>query len=658
MERMSPRTRRPDLRENALRAAGEHLAPLPKRDRDIFLVRLDRYWDDLVDGLTPPYGEHSDFEGFVVCLAGLLARNYAARSEELKLLDLTRMVDPGWFQSEKTIGYVCYTDLFAGDLRRLPRRLPYLEELGVTYLHLMPLLATRDGANDGGYAVRDYREVEPRLGTMDDLRDVCRVFREAGVSVCVDLVLNHTAREHEWARRARDGEPEYREMYLTFPDRTMPDAYGATLPEVFPATSPGSFTYDEELGDGGGWVWTTFEGFQWDLDWSNPKVFTEMTDVLLDLANVGVEVVRLDAVAFLWKRLGTDCQNQPEAHDLLQALRACTRIVYPAPIHKAEAIVSPKDLTHYLGTHSRYGRESDLAYHNGLMVQFWSTLASRDARLMTRTLSEFPEKPATTAWATYLRCHDDIGWAIADEDAAAVGLDGHAHRAFLSDYYAGDFPGSHAKGAVYQQNPGTGDRRISGTLASLAGVEAAIEAGDRDLLDLAVKRILLGHALMLGYGGAPLLYMGDELGLTNDSSYLKDPEKRPDNRWMHRPPMDRDIVAKRHDETTVTGRVFSGVRRLVAARKRTTHLHAATQTITGDTAHPHVYVFVRPHPLGALVALHNFTEQTQYINQDALHEPGLRGPYDHLTASRVPQTPGDIVLAPYQAMWLTEAPES
>ncbi|AHY46369.1 Alpha amylase, catalytic domain [Rubrobacter radiotolerans] len=643
------------LKERALTAAGEWLLGLPERDRDIFLVRLSRYWRDLVEGLRPPYGGREDFEAFVIGLVESLTESYVARPEDLKKLDLRRMLEPGWFQDERTVGYVLYTDLFSGDLKSLPERLPYLRELGVTYLHLMPLLATRKGENDGGYAVSDYRKVEPRLGTLDDLREVCRSLREAGISLCLDLVLNHTAREHEWAAKARAGEQEYQEMYLTFPDRKLPDAYEATLPEVFPETSPGSFTYDAEMGR---WVWTTFESYQWDLDWSNPKVFCEMAGVLLYLANTGVEVFRLDAVAFLWKRLGTDCQNQPEAHDLLQALRACSRIVCPAVVHKAEAIVSPDDLVHYLGTGERHGRESDLAYHNSLMVHYWSSLASRDVRLASRALARFPEKPSGTAWATYLRGHDDIGWAITDEDAAAVGLSGFAHRAFLSDYYSGSFPGSHARGAVYQENPLTGDRRISGTLASLAGVEAALEANDERLLDLAVGRILLGYALMFGYGGVPLMYMGDEISLTNDRSYLKDPRKARDNRWMHRPPMDWKKAGRRSDPRGVEGRVFRGVVELVAARKRTPHLNAAAPTHVLETGHPHVLTYIRSHPLGTLVGLHNFTEDTQYMNAGLLRHQGMEEFYDRISASPLrPDWKDDLVLSPYGSLWVTAPPK-
>jgi amylosucrase len=635
--------------------ARDHLAGLPSRDVDVFLLRLERYWEDLYDGLVPPYGARKDFGEFLHGLVRCLAEAYAARPEDLKLLDLERNLVPGWFQSERRIGYVFYVDRFAGTLAGVEERLSYLREVGATYLHLMPLLKPRPGPNDGGYAVEDYRSVDPRLGTMDDLEALCATLRAEGVSVCLDLVLNHCAREHEWAVKARAGEREYLEMFHTFPDRTVPDEYERFLPEVLPETAPGNFTYVEGLDR---WVWTSFADYQWDLNWSNPRVFLEMTDVLLYLANKGVEVFRLDAVAFMWKRPGTDCQNQPEVHDLLQALRACSRIAAPAVAHKAEAIVSPDHLIHYLGTHSRYGRVSDLAYHNSLMVQYWSSLASRDTSLMTHVLTHFPEKPANTAWGTYVRGHDDIGWAITEEDAAGVGLDGAAHRSFLSDYYAGDFPGSHARGAVYQENPLTNDRRISGTLASLAGLELALEKGDEVLLEMSIRRVLLGHALILGYGGVPLIYMGDEIGLLNDASYLKDPSKADDNRWMHRPPMDWEKAERRAVPGTVEQRVFDGIRALVAARKRTPHLHAATPTNVLDPHNNRVFAFVRPHPLGPLVALHNFTEHEQHLSLELPRSQGVHDPYDRLREGPPDIIYGDTVrLAPYEVVWLTGSPD-
>ncbi len=627
------------------------LSNLPARDVDVFMLRLERYWQDLFDGLEQPYNTRADFEKFVTSLVERLATGYRARPEELKLLDLERGLTPGWFQDERRIGYVFYADRFAGDLRGIEPKLPYLKELGVNYVHLMPLLKPRPGPNDGGYAVEDYRMVDPALGTMDDLGEVCAALRAEGISVCLDLVLNHCAREHEWAARARAGEEEYVKMFHTFPDRTAPDAYERTLPEVLPETAPGNFTWDEAMQR---WVWTTFGDYQWDLDWSNPRVFLEVADILLYLANVGVEVFRLDAVAFMWKRLGTDCQNQPEVHDLLQALRACSRIAAPAVIHKAEAIVSPDNLIHYLGTHSRYGKESDLAYHNSLMVQIWSSLASRDTSLMTRTLMDFPEKPANTAWGTYVRGHDDIGWAITEEDAARVGLDGPAHRAFLSDYYSGEFPGSPARGEVYQLNPQTGDRRISGTLASLAGLEAALESGDPLLVEMSVRRILLAHAVILGYGGVPLIYMGDEIGLLNDFSYLQDPSRKDDNRWMHRPPMDWKRAERRNEPGAVEERIYGGIRALIEARKRTPHLHAATPTHVLDPYNNRVFAFVRPHPLGPLVAVHNFTEHDQRFSGDLPRSQGVYDFHDRISGQPLIIGGVDTVrLGPYQTVWIT-----
>jgi amylosucrase len=431
--------------------------------------------------------------------------------------------------------------------------LPYLRELGVTYLHLMPFLLPRPGDNDGGYAVADYRTVRPDLGTLDNLRDLTAAMRGHGISLVCDLVLNHVAREHGWAQAAREGSEQHRRYFHVFPDRELPDAYERTLPEVFPDFAPGNFTYDPDLQ---GWVWTTFNSWQWDVDWSNPEVFVEYADLVLFLANLGVEIFRLDAVAFLWKRMGTNCQNQPEVHALTQALRAVARMACPAVAFKAEAIVGPADLVHYLGQGHHHGKVSDLAYHNTLMVQVWSMLAAGDAQLAVQALRALPAAPTTTAWITYVRCHDDIGWAIDDGDAAAVGLSGYAHRAFLSDWYSGEFPGSPARGLVFQYNPATGDRRISGTAGSLTGVESAEGSGDQAALDAAIDRLLLAHAIVYGWGGIPVLWSGDELALVNDAGWAQEEGHEADNRWAHRPRLPQDDVERRRDPSTAAGRVF------------------------------------------------------------------------------------------------------
>lgn len=632
------------LQEGPLRELGPTQA-------DLFGIRYDLYMADVLRPLWLLYGERDDFESCVYRFLQIVAHAYAARPEGLRRLDLRRQAEPDWFQQSKLMGYVAYTERFAGRLDRVAEKIPYLQELGVTYLHLMPLLKPRPGPNDGGYAVMNYREVDPRLGSMADLEALATELREQGISLCIDFVCNHTAEDHRWARRALAGEEGYQDYYLTFPDRTMPDRYEQTLPEIFPDFAPGNFTYYQEMDR---WVWTTFNEYQWDLNYANPAVFAEMLETILFLANRGVEILRMDAVAFMWKRLGTDCQNQPEAHYLLQAFRALSRIAAPGLLLKAEAIVSPDRLIPYLGLGRAANKECELAYHNAFMVLLWSGLAERRIVLMTHALQQMPDSPSGSAWTTYVRCHDDIGWAVRDEDAAAVGLSGGLHRAFLSDFYTGRFRGSFARGATFQFNPKTGDRRVSGSLASLAGLEQALDNEDDEEVDLAIRRILLLHNLIFAFGGIPLLYMGDEIGLLNDYGYLDDPDLADDNRWMHRPFMDWEKAARRHDEKTVTGRIFQGVARLAEARKRTFELHAEAGTHAVWTHNERVFGLLRASPRGRILILANFDGSAQEVPRHRVHEIEFTGPLLNCVNGAELDAWSPLSLAPYEAMWLRQ----
>jgi amylosucrase len=636
----------PDVPSTVMASALAVLDAEPEADRTVLLARVRRYWPDLVEGLTEAYGTRAP--ELAADLVDLAARRFVERPAQLRLLDLQRHVAPDWFQSPSMLGYAAYTERFAGTLKGVIDCVPYLAELGVTYLHLMPLLQPRPRPNDGGYAVMDYRKVREDLGTFDDIVTLTDVLRQQGISLTLDLVINHVAAEHEWARRARAGEERYRNYFHIYPDRTEPDAYERTLPEVFPAFAPGSFSWDADLN---GWVWTTFNTWQWDLNWHNPDVFAEFADIVCFLANHGVECLRLDAIAFIWKRLGTDCQNQPEVHALTQALRAVARIAAPALVFKAEAIVGPDQLVPYLGVGRHSGKVSDLAYHNSLMVQIWSALASRDARLMTEAMRGFPPKAPTTSWATYVRCHDDIGWAIGDEDAAAVGLNGFLHRRFLADYYSGAYPGSDAIGLVFQENPDTGDRRISGSAASLAGLEAALAAGgDPRRVDIAVRRLLVAHLIMLGFGGLPLLYMGDEIALLNDYSYVEDPEHADDNRWVHRPRMPWDVVERRHVEGTIEHRVWHSLREAVSVRAGLVAMHGSVEAELLDPVNPAIFATVRRHPAQTVVGLFNMTEQHQWWPRWAVP---LGGDLTEALTGAPPS--GDVNglrLGPYAAYWL------
>lgn len=603
-----------------------------------FLTRLERFFTELRDPLVALYGGDPRLPEQFAKLLDALAATARDRDGELRRLDHEREITPDWLQREQAVGYVCYVDRFAGTLAGVRDKLPYLRELGVNYLHLMPLLAARPEPNDGGYAVVDYGAVEPSLGTMDDLRVLAGDLHSHGMALCVDVVLNHTAREHAWTR-------ENLAYYRTFPDRAEPDAYERTLPEVFPGIAPGSFTWVPELDR---WVWTTFNDYQWDLDYTNPAVFREMAEVVLRLTDVGIDVLRLDAVPFLWKRKGTDCQNQPEVHQLLQALRAVARIAAPGVAFKAEAIVSPADLVTYLGAGRHEGKECDLAYNNVLMALLWSSLASGRVALMTHVLDGMPTVPPGAGWVTYVRCHDDIGWAIGPEDAAAVGEDAHLHRRFLADFYAGDFPGTFARGARFQQE------RTSGMAASLAGLEAALESGDDLACELAIRRLLLLYAVAFAHGGLPLIYMGDELGLRNDPAWADDPQHRDDNRWMHRPPMDWAVAERRHVAGSVEAELWDGLRRLIAARRgaRATHAQGTGRPLW--TGNDHVYGLLRTFAGERLLVLANFSADEQWVRDSILEEHGLTlGPAAAVPDGRpVRAEGGHVGLAPYQFAWI------
>jgi amylosucrase len=548
------------------------------------------------------------------------------------------------------IGYVCYTDRFGGTFAGVREHVEYLAELGVTYLHLMPLLRPRDGENDGGYAVADYDATDPRLGTIDELQALADDLRAHGISLCIDLVMNHTAKEHSWALAAQAGDVDKQSWYLMFPDRTVPDAYELTLREVFPAFAPGNFTWNEACR---AWVWTTFNEFQWDLDYSNPDVFTAMLDTMLRLSDRGVEMLRLDAVPFLWKRLGTDCENQPEVHALLCALRALVALAAPSMLFKAEAIVPPDQLRPYLGAGSPQRDECQLAYHNQLMVMLWSSLATADAKLLTAALGRMGSIPAHAGWVTYVRCHDDIGWAVTDEDAAAVGWDGAGHRRYLNDFYSGRFPGSFARGALFQENPLTGDARISGSAASLCGIEDALERSDTAALDAACARLELVYAVAFAFGGVPLLYMGDELGLRNDHGFLDVPAHAADNRWLHRPEMDWQAAARRDQPGTLEHRLFGAITALAAARRRLPALHGGAITTVLAPRDGRVFGFERRHPMREpLWMLANFGEVPVVVPWSEV--PGLAGRrHDVAHASAgVDQRLDGVLLPPRGYAWL------
>jgi amylosucrase len=604
-----------------------------------FTARLHGHFQTLFQLYLSIYGSRYDFFFHLEDLLLSLGRSWFARPQDLRELDLAREADPLWFQSNKMLGGVCYVDLFADDLEGIKSKIPYFKELGLSYLHLMPLFKAPEGENDGGYAVSSYREVHPPLGTMEQLASLTRDLRTVGISLVVDLVFNHTSNEHMWAKRARSGDEEYQEFYRIFPDRKMPDAYERTLREIFPDEHPGAFTFFPDLFKDGGWVWTTFHSYQWDLNYANPAVFNRMAEEMLYLANQGVEVIRLDAVAFIWKQMGTNCENLPEAHRLIQAFNAVARIAAPAMLFKSEAIVHPDEVVKYIDP-----GECQLSYNPLLMALLWNSLATRKVRLLTQALANRFRIHPGTAWVNYVRVHDDIGWTFSDEDAAILGVNGYDHRRFLNEFYRGRFEGSFARGLPFQENPKTGDCRISGTCASLAGLDKAINEEGPEEIELAIRRILLIHGVILMAGGIPLIYLGDEIGTLNDYGYIEDPAHARDSRWVHRPRADWEKYDKRKDAHSVEGRIYQGLQKLISLRKGHDAFSGGELEILW-TGNNHVLGFRRVYEGSHAFVFANFSEAQQAIPQQALER---YAPEFHRRVHGISSlTPGeDLILKP------------
>jgi len=608
-----------------------------------FRARLEANFENLFELLLHLYGDQYDFFFHLETILATTADMWLTRPAELKALDARREADPLWFQSQDMLGGVCYVDLFAGSLAGIHAKIPYFRELGLTYLHLMPLFLSPAGENDGGYAVSSYRQVSPPLGTMEELTALATELRHNGISLVVDLVYNHTSDEHEWARRALDGDSDYQDFYFMFPDRKKPDAYDAHLREIFPSVRRGSFTYMPQIDR---WVWTTFHSFQWDLNYRNPAVFNRMAEEMLFLANVGVEALRLDAVAFTWKQLGTSCENLPDAHRLIQAFNALARIAAPSLLFKSEAIVHPDDVARYISP-----GECQLSYNPLLMALLWEALATRKVDLLRVSMQKRFKIDSHCVWVNYVRCHDDIGWTFSDEEAAQLGVQGFDHRQFLNTFYTGRFEGSFARGLPFQYNPVTHDMRISGTCASLTGLEKALREETAAEVELAIRRMLLIHSVILSIGGIPLIYLGDEVGTLNDYSYRQDPAKAEDSRWVHRPAADWDRIARRADESTLEGQIYGRLRRLIERRKESPAFCGGETEIV-DTGNPHVLGYVRQSQGQRILVLASFSEQEQRIAANDLRVHGLSYAFVDLVSGKQRAATEDLTLEPLGFVWL------
>ncbi len=618
------------------------------KDSSYFFTRLGKAYHKIEKLFFSLYEKNDKNESYFKELLLSLGDLYSERSNDLKKIDILREEDKNWFMSPNWVGTMLYVDRYNKNLKGFIKKIDYLEELGVNYVHLMPLLSMPKGENDGGYAVSDYRSVDKKFGSMEDIENISEIFRSKNMLLELDLVLNHTSNEHEWAKKALKGERDYQDMYYMYDDREIPNKFEESLPEVFPETAPGNFTYLPEINK---WVFTVFNTYQWDLNYTNPKVFIEMTKILLNLANKGIDIMRLDAVAFMWKKIGTSSQNLPEAHTILQLLKTATKIVAPGVLFKAEAIVQPEEIVKYLGVGGE--EECEIAYNASFMVYLWDAMATHNKKILENGLTHIARLPKGTTWINYIRCHDDIGLGYADKDIISSGYSPFDHKQFIISYYVGEFKGTPAKGQRFMYNPKTKDSRITGSTASLLGLEKALEDKNHTLQEKALKKILLMHSAIMTLGGIPLVYYGDELASINDYSYLDDNDKKNDNRWLNRPIINWKKSENRHKEGTIENTIFKGIQKMIKIRKEIKEFHNENDFTIITNENDNVFSFLRELDGEKTLILMNMSDHPQYLNQYILEKTGI--PFDSIdlyTGNKLNIVNREIKLLPFEFLWL------
>ncbi|MCB6622115.1 amylosucrase [Mediterraneibacter sp. 210702-DFI.5.30] len=602
----------------------------------IFAQRMEKHQDELRWLYMELYGNDAMYAE----LCEQMHDYYLKRSTELKKRDIKKEKNPDWFKEKEMLGMMLYIDNFAGNLKGVEKKLTYLKECNVNCLHLMPFLDTPRGKSDGGYAVADFRKVRPDLGTMKDLARLTEKCHENGMNVCMDFVMNHTSEEHEWAKRARAGEGEYMSRYFFYDNGDIPARYEKTVPQVFPTTAPGNFTWLPEIGH---YVLTTFYPYQWDLNYRNPRVFNEMMYNFLFLANQGMDIIRIDAVPYIWKELGTSCRNLKEVHTIVRMMRMIAEIVCPSVILLGEVVMEPEKVVPYFGTVEK--PECHMLYNVTTMATTWNSIATRDIRLLKKQMDIVSRLPKQYTFLNYLRCHDDIGWGLDFDTMKQWGMEEPSHKRYLNDYFTGKIEGSVSRGELYNDDPVTQDARFCGTTASMCGIEAAGFEGNAEKMQTAIQEDLMLHAYMLTQSGIPMLYSGDELGQVNDYSYKDDAEKASDSRYLHRGAFLWELADKRKDLSTVQGQLFQMLNRLEQIRRQENVFSQEAEVYTYDVHNDSILGILREYKGERFIALFNFSEseQTAWMQEEGIFRNLVNGEIVEVK---------DPVLKGYEFVWM------
>ena len=606
-----------------------------KKNDSIFQHRLERHHDELRWLYMELYQNGDMFAE----LCSQMYEYYNCRSKKLKERDLKREKGPDWYHGKDMLGMMLYTDNFAGNMKGVKEKIPYLKECNINCLHLMPFLDTPKGRSDGGYAVADFRKVRPDLGTMKDLAELTEKCHEEDINVCMDFVMNHTSEDHEWARRARAGEGEYMSRYFFYDNEEIPEKYEKTVPQVFPTTAPGNFTYLPETGH---YVMTTFYPYQWDLNYRNPRVFNEMIYNFLYLTNQGIDIVRIDAVPYIWKELGTTCRNLKQVYTIVRMMRMIAEIVCPGVLLLGEVVMEPEKVVPYFGTVEK--PECHMFYNVTTMATTWNSIATGDIRLLKKQMDIVNQLPKQYVFLNYLRCHDDIGWGLDYETMRPWGIKEIPHKRYLNDYFTGKIRGSVSRGELYNDDPVTQDARFCGTTASMCGIEKAGFEHDEEAMNAAVREDIMLHAYMLTQSGIPMLYSGDELGQVNDYSYKNDPEKCADSRYIHRGKLPWELAEDKEDVTTVQGNIFQTLDRLEKIRRQEITFDKDADVYTYDVHDDSILCVLREYKGRRFFGIFNFSnqEKTAWMQEKGMYRNLLTGEKTELK---------DIRLSGYEFLW-------
>lgn len=606
-----------------------------KKNGSIFQHRLEKHHDELRWLYMELYQNGDMFAE----LCSQMHEYYNWRSKKLKERDLKREKEPDWYHGKDMLGMMLYTDNFAGNMKGVKEKIPYLKECNINCLHLMPFLDTPKGRSDGGYAVADFRKVRPDLGTMKDLAELTEKCHEEDINVCMDFVMNHTSEDHEWARRARAGEGEYMSRYFFYDNEEIPEKYEKTVPQVFPTTAPGNFTYLPETGH---YVMTTFYPYQWDLNYRNPRVFNEMMYNFLYLTNQGIDIVRIDAVPYIWKELGTTCRNLKQVHTIVRMMRMIAEIVCPGVLLLGEVVMEPEKVVPYFGTVEK--PECHMLYNVTTMATTWNSIATGDIRLLKKQMDIVNQLPKQYVFLNYLRCHDDIGWGLDYETMRPWGIKEIPHKRYLNDYFTGKIQGSVSRGELYNDDPVTQDARFCGTTASMCGIEKAGFEHDEEAMNAAVREDIMLHAYMLTQSGIPMLYSGDELGQVNDYSYKNDPEKCADSRYIHRGKLPWELAEDKEDVTTVQGKIFQTLDRLEKIRRQEITFDKDADVYTYDVHDDSILCVLREYKGRRFFGIFNFSnqEKTAWMQEKGMYRNLLTGEKAELK---------DISLSGYEFHW-------